>query len=98
MHPLAFCWQANNGPTLNACWLGSLVKFLQGILTGVAKEHYIYIFVTFQLGAQTRFTPTGSAHDVFQSNKIHKNQFINKTFYMFEHSTSEDAFVHDTKW
>ena len=44
---MAFLWRADDGPTLNAGWLGSFVIF-QGIQTSIAKKPYI--FVIFQGG------------------------------------------------
>ena len=42
---MAFRWQADGGPTLSA---GLVAVILQGILTSIAKESYI--FVIFQGG------------------------------------------------
>ena len=61
---MAFCWRANNGPTLNA---GLVPLKILGIRSSIAKKFYIFVFLWFFRGGggggvDPLFPPSGSAH------------------------------------
>ena len=42
---MAFCWHADDGPTLNACLMAALIVIFQEIRTSIAKKPYIFVIL-----------------------------------------------------
>ena len=57
---MAFCWRADDGPTLKA---GLVACDFKGIQTSIAKKPYI--FVIFQGGSRTPGPTSGSTNVIF---------------------------------
>ena len=70
--PFTFRWQADDGPTLNACLVALIFR---EIWTSIAKKPYIFV-IFFQGGKDPLPPPpSGSAH-VYRTNILYKHTYF----------------------